>query len=296
MTFALAPITASATPPASTNYSEAVPVRGVNSHTILADQFAASSHDEAQKVHQTNQQAILLFQRYNKHHELIDVAKQFGLEIYDGGIHSWVDAYCLKEGVGAFIYTPHSKRYPGYKSPEISAKEGLKTSVPWYDFITHTLDKKWQTVETNLTTQKKAALFFRKDAPPADLMHELFHVLQEKNGLPFGVNPEADTKANQFSNELNQPTFSSIMKRSALLVLVTLNSFVKPLQEPKTDVAKSLYYQMKREIEVDKFIMNYGHVIGISSWQQLKHVLHYFVESQFKLRLSNLIDQPYFSV
>ena len=87
MTFALAPITASATPPASTNYSEAVPVRGVNSHTILADQFAASSHDEAQKVHQTNQQAILLFQRYNKHHELIDVAKQFGLEIYDGGIH-----------------------------------------------------------------------------------------------------------------------------------------------------------------------------------------------------------------
>lgn len=255
--------------------------------------------DETSRLNKTQSEALALFQRFNTRESLLNVAKQFGLEIYDGGQQSWVDAYCLKEGLEAFVYTPFSKRYPESKigrseqTPFSTGPSGSQVPhhVPWYDFISHALNKKWDKAESELSEKKQSGLFFKKNVSPDILMHELFHVLQDKNGLPFGVNAEADQKANQFSNELSQLKLSTIVRRAGLMVLVGLNSLVQPLREPKSDVAKSLYYQMKREVEVDEFMMSKGHLIGLTPLQQLKHAMHYIVESQFKLRLSNLMDQ-----
>ena len=255
--------------------------------TAPVDSFQAQSQKNEptaqQKLAQTQRDALALFSQNPTSEKLIEAARQLSVKVYDGNTEPWVDALCQQRGVEGFVYTPHTLRYPKQDSGPSEIVAALTAQKP--------SNQQFDTESDKLASEGKQGLFVKKGVSRDVLMHELFHVLQERNGLPFGLNVEADSSADAINNYLNRVESGVIAKRVGLWALIGLNRMIGPAKPPVSPVALALYNQMQREAETDKFLMTYGEQLGLSPLQKLKHAAHYGSETLFKLHLSQLLDK-----
>lgn len=227
-----------------------------------------------------SKEALKLFQANATTAALLTTAQAMGVKVFDGSQMPWVDEYCRQRGVEGFVFTPFSFRYPNANPPQAIDNDAASSGK----------DEMAQ-AQTELKQMKHQGLFVKKDAPPDIVMHELYHVLQERHGFPFGLNPEADATADRINDSLNKLEPKALMTRLGLLGKVALDSMTPRQDPPSSPVALSLYRQMKREMEADSFFIRHSKQLGLSSMTRLKHMVHYWTASRFKLQLAYLLDK-----
>jgi hypothetical protein len=158
-----------------------------------------------------------------------------------------------------------------------------------------------------LYRQRQLGIFVKKGSSRDVVMHELFHALQFKNGLPSTTTPQADDIAKAFRDRYNQPIASigflnqlwQPLKRFATWAFLIPYWSIRRMLQRSTgslpaDLSQSpgeaLRVNMKREMEVDFFLLRYGQSLGLPCWQRLNALTHYLLESQLQWYRSYSLD------
>ena len=216
--------------------------------------------------------------------DLLNEAKALGVKVYDGKTSPWVDDLCKNMGTEAFVYTPNSKRYPN--EPPTSEKPAETSNDKLFEHF--------EKVADGLEKTAQQALFCKANTPKDVLMHELFHVLQQKNGLPFGVDSKTDEQFGDLLDELKSPTLAARFKH---LVLGAIGFVHVSPTEPKNEVYKAMYRHYQRECEVDQFMLYAANHnakastnLGLNTFRQLKHLAHYLLNSLPNKNITTVLD------
>lgn len=269
------------------------PTRFASDAQATGDQasFSASALTEARRaelVQKTTEEALTLFKANPTKAGLIQAAKaQFGdsLAIYDASQkgNEWVDKVCQHNGAKAFFQ----------QSDSLAFGEDPTTNPTFNDEGGKLPPEYVNQVLPDLFRQKKMAIYLSSGASYTTLAHELFHAMQCKNGLPMGGQTKAvDDAAKAFRGQLDGPI--GLLKRLAFML------FVRPfITAPKTDAANekgdtpasALRADMRREMEVDQFMINHGKSCGIGFLGRLQHHMHYWLESRLQYVRSVGLEQ-----
>jgi hypothetical protein len=243
----------------------------------------APSESHVARLAKTEADALQVFQEHRTPEALLGWVKRQGIAVYDGNQIPWVDALCKQLGAEAFVYTPFTKRYqtPTPEGPA-QVQPGLTHAEHLYEETIH-----------NLAQKRQQGLFLRKDCPPDVLMHEVFHVIQEKNGLPFGVSPEADARMQSIADQYSGNSLGTAAKRIMMTAYAWWQSARTPSNDtvPQHPVARAMHYHTEREAEVDRFLLNHGQSLGLPPQSLIKHKLHLAVETQFRKQLTQVLDK-----
>jgi len=262
---------------------------------------------DAEKLVRVKQEAFELFSKNQTRDTLIQAVKEhFGesLAVFDGQEEEWVNDVCKTYNNVGFFHLPDSVMYENQdpKAPiQFEDKEGVYPRV-------YT-----KTVLPQLYRSQKPAIFISKTATPSILMHEIFHALQFKHGLQMGgKNQESDTQAKAFRDRLSQssinvPVFSQITQACkrvfnwvvmipVVLPLSKLSRLVSDVLNRETSQSKTetsgeaLRHEMRREQEVDRFLIFNGKAFGLSLKDRLTHMGHYLFESTLQYMRSFFLD------
>jgi hypothetical protein len=153
-----------------------------------------------------------------------------------------------------------------------------------------------------LEQEKKLAIFLSKGANTKVLQHEVYHVLQFLNGLPFATTLAADEAATQYRNQHNQAPaglLGEVVKLGKTayaygieLPLLGLKRLLyrklkHPSEQHEVTPGEALRVMMNREKEVDRFFV-WGPDVSFS--QRLAHMLHFVFQSQLQYLRSYKLD------
>ena len=251
-------------------------LESASDHFMLSD-TASVEHPLAK----TEQEALEKFAHCKTREGFIELAKSLDVVVHDAehingssGKQTWVNQQLQNLNSTAFVYTPYSRRYGqhaetyNFQMPEASKNKTI--GVPWNPEGTYQFNL------DILGRQNKQGLFISSHAKRDTLMHELFHVLQEKNGLTFGVSPEVDMKVESFCDSLRKPSIKGVMTLAKLFVVSGLLKLTGSYQKPndKTSFALSFYNHHQREIEANYFVIRHGEKLGLSDAEIKPHQQH----------------------
>ncbi len=179
---------------------------------------------------------------------LLNWLKTQGVQVFDGEKHAWVNEMLKREDAEAYFYVPNTLVYPD----EPDLEEYYTGHTP--DFLA---------VRKQLEVNKQPAIFVKKDASLAYLMHETFHLIQFFNAIPICTSLRAERLG---SDEINKKFLAMLTPKNPLDWLKAVSSiFIRlPLDSWKHRLGI---------IKDDPQSLGYGLRMWIAAEQQVNHFL-----------------------
>lgn len=156
--------------------------------------------------------ALKLFTQYGDTESLIRFARLFDVKVLDNKKHPWVDDYLDDIGAQAAFHLPTSLLYEGQQVDPPHMPENPNP---------------YQQAVDSLFKARQPAIFVSKQVKTVDLMHEIFHLIQYKMGVPFSTTQDSDLNAREIRIDL----FHRF--RGHDLTMEELAEQAKPFQEMK---------------------------------------------------------------
>lgn len=277
-----------------------------------------SLKSDAEKLAATEREALALFSENRTSADLLHAAeRKFHREPHaDGKIHEllifdgnqkgmgWVNQICKDFGVGGSLITPDSLLYGDEAACDRPEFKSFKPSRA-HDYYVNV-------IMPQLYSEGKLGIYVRKGANRGRLMHELFHALQFKNGLPFATDWETDEAALivrdrhtepvwPFSRSCYTAPYGQALKFLYNWMLAVPMALAKrcfagkktPPEEGgnrKATIGEALRLNMQREKEVCRFLMRHGSALKLSLLDRVQSLGYYFLEIKLQELLSYRYD------